>query len=1238
MPVELNLPGLRKDGRVRSPARGGVWSPLDQLNDLAGALVVEAASMPLRDIKSVPHTWGHVIVFETALLDERHPGHRDAKEQWRALLATLALRNRPGFSVQARPVALGRPGEAGEVDRFAKVAAREKLKPRIQETCTWDPVHLLYAEPPDRSPEDPGVLIGILSPSTIVGPARDFAGDERLNQFWARNGLREPLSGAPDTDRLLSPDQLEVCRLFAMHLRDTIRGLAEPCDSAAVNTLVGLLEEFAGDLDRSGARHHNATWKPRVLGDLVAQSPGGLYEAVNTVWEPDPKASDITDLKVGELDIDEKTTLKIVLADPECAHTLRRRPEYISLFGQRTLADLPGSSGDGAPVRIPEHLRREAARSHILLLGPGDLLADRLTELEEFTTPAHPEAFRDRLLPVKAAALLLFPGVADLAACIDRRGSAPRPLVGLRVTLTDRRNHHHDHVVAREYGQDGIEKANAPEALAAWPDFRPPTVHDDAGREVAGWKWNYLFTSTNVSRSPSERSVIVTTGISRDLLERDLMRTTFGQGPERVDYCRKRLESWSSEDGPWEGESGVRCDEGKPNEERNWFEWLRLRNDGGQNPREKHLQRSESAFEAALFRLPSAHGAVYAGLGILPPARDVQTQDAAAGGTARIAIDFGTSNTIVYCKRGEGKIEPLPFTPRLRRFNDHRDSDGAHAERQAEYTAFMPSRKVQQPFATVMQIRGAEGGADLAAVWREAGEPALWRDYAFFDPDVLHLTENLLSGRGRSNLLFDLKWGTEPEERMRMGRYLRHIAILSLAEVVGHRHLPAPSSVTWHCSYPIMVPSADAYRRVIGSAARNERDNWADVVFHTESHAALDYFREVERAQPQAMLVFDVGGGSTDIALAVRGSGVWQHSLRLAGDDLMTEFLLYNRRVLEVLDLSHIGRRGVFGDRRSRDAFMQPPGDQPPSDSDRKAAKAIINSPVFGEVFEKSWFNVRDAEAMKLLKVGASVMMGGLCAMLGIQIRALLRVEPAPLAPADLTSIRLCFGGRGSTLFKLWQDDETFEGLRGYLSEHAAADLGLEAPPEVTPYFSRDMKHEVAKGMLARRRDEAPFPSTNPSVLGIGARLDQDIIDAAAFMDDLKGKHRDGVAASVAWEEFSAFLERVGAQCGFGLSVGRAARDDITAEGVSAFTDLLRVPLLPSAVPPAADLGAVTAQRRSPAEDQEEGDNAAPHATRGRRTVVAELEPPFIVMLKKTLSLLYEGKGIQVSWDLPRDR
>ena len=547
---------------------------------------------------------------------------------------------------------------------------------------------------------------------------------------------------------------------------------------------------------------------------------------------------------------------------------------------------------------------------------------------------------------------------------------------------------------------------------------------------------------------------------------------------------------------------------------------------------------------------------------------------------------------------------PLSFNPRLRRFNRRRRGE-ASVDSEEEYTAFMPASTVEQPFSTVMQLRSAEGVADLAEEWKVAGEPALWRDYAFFDPDVLHVTENLLSGKGHADLVFDLKWETDPEARRRMTRYLRHITILSLAEVVGHRDLPAPSSVKWHFSYPISMPDPDDYTRVIEENSLDARDRGDGVQFHTESHAALDYFREVEAAETEMLLVLDVGGGSTDIALETRDKGaMWQHSVRLAGDELMTEFLLHNRGFLEDLRLARVGRGGVFGDDNSRRAFMSPPSDQRSSNTDRNVARAIINSPVFGNAFDDGWLYIVKTDAVKLLKAGAALMMGGLCYFLGKQIKALLgRPIGAPdgdgrvLATEDLATIRLCFGGRGSTLLSRWKDDRTFMALTAYLTAYGDTDVASEAGSErrerVSPFFSKDMKHEAAKGMLTgRREDRKDFPSVTADlrVVGIGAMLDKKV-DATVFIDDLEKTLGDGIKPTVAWDEFGSFIDGVGKHCGFGVNFTDVAQVAITAEGRQAFGNI------------------------------------------GRGT--GGVEPPFIAMLRKTLQLLYEGKQVEVNWNAP---
>ena len=222
----LNLPKLRVEHNFGSPAGPGDWGPPgdSNLKVLADALAVEVAGMRLSEIKSVPHIWGHVIMFESALLEESHPGHEDAVGQWRALLAMLALRKfDPGYALSSYALGLEQEGTGKQVaPTFAQAAGKEALPPKICERkgSAW---YLLgYRGIGTETGQKKEVLVGLLSPSTIVAPARnfraeDFFGKENLGgQFWANSkyGLRDPL----DCKDKLSYDALCVCEQYAQNL------------------------------------------------------------------------------------------------------------------------------------------------------------------------------------------------------------------------------------------------------------------------------------------------------------------------------------------------------------------------------------------------------------------------------------------------------------------------------------------------------------------------------------------------------------------------------------------------------------------------------------------------------------------------------------------------------------------------------------------------------------------------------------------------------------------------------------------------------------------------------------------------------------------------------------------------------------------------------------------------------------------------------------------------------------
>ena len=154
-----------------------------------------------------------------------------------------------------------------------------------------------------------------------------------------------------------------------------------------------------------------------------------------------------------------------------------------------------------------------------------------------------------------------------------------------------------------------------------------------------------------------------------------------------------------------------------------------------------------------------------------------------------------------------------------------------------------------------MQTRNGTDDEAFINDWTTSGEPDLWRDFAFFDPDVGQLTRHLL-GRGDGNLVFDFKWDESPDGRHRARRYLRHITMLSHADVIGDQVTEAPEKIEWHFSRPISMGRAAEYEKELAEAVEGQPE------WHTESKAALAYFAE------------KISGTGTIVVLGHRGAGV----------------------------------------------------------------------------------------------------------------------------------------------------------------------------------------------------------------------------------------------------------------------------------------------------------------------------------------------------------------------------
>ena len=1142
MAIVFSLPRTEENSNLQQPTKGGVWAPLPSLKAVASALYVESDSIDLHVLKSVPHAWGHVHIFETALTDGKHPGHSDAVRQWRALLAMLALRCEDGFALSVRERDLGAGGQA-----FIEVVREESAGHAHGRGGAWASAHLIYAG-------DAKVLVGMLSPRTIVVPARDYSGSHEVGHAWARDGLRDPVQSAD----CMTAHQLLMCRRFVASLEETVKTCAGDLGKDLTASLAGLLAKFGVDLDVISAGDVLAAPVQVPGRELVSGSDlPALYDAVNRVWRlsPDYTGRFESDATVALNRKPDGPFKRVVLADAALATTFHKAPTRVYLLGSYMLSDFvrDGNSFD--------RVRTEAAEQGILLLRPEELLAEDLTLVRGLKAANHPEEFASVLLPVTPLALLLWP-VVDLKTrlgIVKRDGGWE---VTLRIEVEDRKGNRLTHKIIRQYASPN--EVDAPLALAAWPDFRS-----------ASWRWNYLYGSSfNPAPHIRRPSIVLTTGVSGEILARDLMSLADAGPVEQW----QRLQKWASGEGPW----GTSHYGGAPSPraDSKWFETLQTHvppaeqaadtgtgsGPGDGSGHTKRLQRCDLPFEAVLFSTkPDTR---YAGLGILPPLRAQRRSDV----TADIAIDFGTTNTIVYSRVGGGSAKPVTFKPRLRRFNESEGDD--------EYMQFMPTEKVKQPFPTVMKEREFEGVNSANA---DLGQEPMWRDFALFDASVLRMTETILSDSYQGRVIVGFKWAMDAGSRQRVVRYLSHIVLMSLAEVAEVTPL---MNMELRVSYPMSMPEGGrAYENLVTNDVTKRVG--VGVRFYTESGATLNHFREQYLTQTTATLVLDIGGGSTDIALAAGDTRIWEHSVRLAGEDLMDSFLLYNREFLKDLELDGLGEdSGVFGDRFSQEKFMHVGRERVarPTGEEQDAAKTIINSELFGKRFEAQLTYRENEPRVKCLKSGAWLMVGGLFHFLDLQIRALMSKG---LDARDLETVRVCFAGRGSTLLKLLSGEKAFDELMVLPSVAEAPVEGRAGKNRVGAVFSEHPKHEAARGMMVGEDLQQRFELTVERVSGVGATIGKIQIAPETILDSNLIAAVSKERSSIEMDDFQTFLKRTGDRCGFSIELGSEASTDIRRSGEAELDKFIR----------------------------------------GR-----PVDPPFIGMLRRTLRLLYHGDGVQVSW------
>ncbi len=290
-----------------------------------------------------------------------------------------------------------------------------------------------------------------------------------------------------------------------------------------------------------------------------------------------------------------------------------------------------------------------------------------------------------------------------------------------------------------------------------------------------------------------------------------------------------------------------------------------------------------SAFPQAMICTYKDHQAIdseEAGILLISP------KDAPQGVTTwNIGIDFGTSGTTVYKQDPTiNELEPISFENHLFQITNSRS-------RFKVYEQFFSSRLEETPFFSLFQQHPDSRKKSQSG---ERLEPML--DGRIYFVEDYKLKENVVS---------NLKWSPDPEDRIRTQTFIEQICLQCAAEAL-HNEV---NLINWHFSYPLAFSQKDkaAFNTICTNATNACEEKTGiqngNVNFESESITTAKYFAGKFGGFADGAVCIDIGGETSDISIWQDNTLCWQTSIRFAGRHIFLDLLKHMPEFLKNFDV-----------------------------------------------------------------------------------------------------------------------------------------------------------------------------------------------------------------------------------------------------------------------------------------------------------------------------------------------
>lgn len=823
------LPDLNNNAGIQ-PSSSGKWEQTGIqdnlfLRELADGISVTNGGIAER-IDSIPDIWARPILFQTALFanggsEFDAARHGQALGEWRALLAMCALQEKYHLNLQAERVELGKPGGQLEQMLFS-LAPKDSIMGNGRDD--WSDVYVITVNQ---------IPLAITSPTTLLIPAADYG--KNLSNVLTQWPWSESENGRHLTDPIthLDPEECGDLESWLSKVKDQLIEKMTAADMVLKTTIPDYKPPAVrGNLltalsDYIGAVNANAVATATETMDSAFNIAGhSVFCFLNKKIKPPtamPENSYVR-LLVGNARSASKPLLLVSLGMlNEISSTIPKEKLIVwpgipaASINEADLADPSRTTIAGVSLGGTEWRSPEDFFTDYLFIPDGKETLQGVIETDSATLANADESL---ILPLKPELLEYYtPREIANNFSIVKSGSKTYE-VRFTFRLSGRNNSVIKYTHKKVYGGGNVKyvNANVPN-ISIWPNFKR-----------TGWNKYYLYYENNKAQN---------------------IRDGASEGYFYV-Y-------------PWA--YGKDIANGVPNPYvRNLYK-MRL-----SDFPEVLLCTVNAALNGAIDPSP-----VEAGFVLIkePPTIEVQT-----GRTWQVGIDFGTSSTMLYCRKGTGAPQPLSWQSHLFHVTDSGTLGGQ------AYRNFIPY--VDDDGTPV------QSGSFLSIFSLLNGEFTDHHIKPLLDGNIFWLTSavddcaKVFRDAKGSQIDANLKWKDDPDDKLKVAAYIEQICLQSLAEAAKD----GATDISWNFSYPTAFSATQetTFNITCEDAAKDAEEdtgfNEGTTEHWIESQAGAYYFANLDGAQLGGGAVcLDIGAGTTDISVisGIAPKIVYHTSLQFAG-------------------------------------------------------------------------------------------------------------------------------------------------------------------------------------------------------------------------------------------------------------------------------------------------------------------------------------------------------------------